>query len=77
MVGSGPQPQRLADQMSAAWLAFARTGDPNARGLPQWPAYRPPERATMVFDLESKAVNGFRDAERELLADVKARGPMD
>jgi para-nitrobenzyl esterase len=77
MVGSGPQPQKLADQMSAAWLAFARTGDPNARGLPQWPAYRPPERATMVFDLESKAVNGFRDAERELLADVKARGPMD
>jgi para-nitrobenzyl esterase len=77
MVGTGPEPQKLADQMSAAWLAFARAGNPNAAGIPQWPAYRPPERATMVFDVQSKVVNGFRDAERKLLADVKARGPMD
>ncbi len=26
--GEGPEPQRLADTKSAAWLAFARTGDP-------------------------------------------------
>ena len=28
MVGTGPEPQKLADEMSNAWLAFARTGNP-------------------------------------------------
>jgi para-nitrobenzyl esterase len=52
-VGRGEEPQRVSDQMSAAWLAFARTGDPNAAGLPPWPAYEPDRRATMVFNVES------------------------
>jgi para-nitrobenzyl esterase len=77
MVGTGPDPQRIADQMTAAWLAFARTGDPNNNLTPNWPAYKPPERATMVFDLQSKVVNGFRDDERKLLVDMKSRGPFD
>lgn len=50
-VGRGEAPQTVADQMSAAWLAFARTGDPG------WPAYDPARRATMVFDLESRVVD--------------------
>ncbi|HWF00450.1 MAG TPA: carboxylesterase/lipase family protein [Caulobacteraceae bacterium] len=56
-VGRGEAPQALADQMSQAWLAFARSGDPNAAGLPSWPAYEPGRRATMVFDLESRVVD--------------------
>ena len=55
-VGPGDEPQILADQMSEAWLAFARTGDPATPALPDWPAYDPGRRATMVFDLESKLV---------------------
>jgi para-nitrobenzyl esterase len=43
------QNQALADAMSAAWTAFARTGDPNAPGLPPWPPYRPDDRKAMVF----------------------------
>ncbi|MDB5442289.1 MAG: Carboxylesterase, type [Phenylobacterium sp.] len=53
-VGRGDEPQTVARQMSAAWLAFARTGDPNAAGLPAWPAYDAERRATMIFDLESR-----------------------
>jgi para-nitrobenzyl esterase len=63
MVGSGPQAQALADQMSAAWLAFARTGHPG----PGWPAFTAAERATMVFDVKSRVVNDFRGEERVLL----------
>jgi para-nitrobenzyl esterase len=56
-VGRGDEPQVLADQMSAAWLAFARTGDPNAAGVPAWPAYDAETRSTMMFDLESRVEN--------------------
>jgi para-nitrobenzyl esterase len=27
----------LAEQMSTRWASFVKTGDPNAKGLPQWP----------------------------------------
>jgi para-nitrobenzyl esterase len=56
-VGEGPAPQLMAKQMSGAWLAFARTGNPNTAGLPKWPAYDPGKRATMVFNLQSRVVD--------------------
>lgn len=53
-LGTGATPpsaerQRLADAMSDAWIAFARTGDPNHDGLAEWPAFTVPDRATMLF----------------------------
>ncbi|HWA62660.1 MAG TPA: carboxylesterase/lipase family protein [Caulobacteraceae bacterium] len=53
-VGRGEEPQVLAEQMSEAWLAFARSGDPNAGALPAWPAYDAERRATMIFDVTSR-----------------------
>jgi para-nitrobenzyl esterase len=50
-VGRGEEPQAVADQMSAAWLAFARTGDPG------WKPYDVKTRTTKIFDLESKVVD--------------------
>jgi para-nitrobenzyl esterase len=40
----------LADKMSSAWVNFARLGNPNAKGLPQWPSYNSTNTATMHFD---------------------------
>ncbi|MFI6907691.1 carboxylesterase/lipase family protein [Nonomuraea sp. NPDC050394] len=34
---SAPAQKRLAAQMIGYWSNFARTGDPNGRGLPYWP----------------------------------------
>ncbi|HVB15614.1 MAG TPA: carboxylesterase/lipase family protein [Stellaceae bacterium] len=55
--------RELASIVSATWAAFARTGDPNNPALPEWPAYRPEQRATMVLDsLCRLALDPDRDA---------------
>jgi len=45
-----PGAERLSRAMQEAWVAFARTGDPNHAGIPRWHAYSAERRATMVFD---------------------------
>ncbi|HEY2750673.1 carboxylesterase/lipase family protein [Phenylobacterium sp.] len=60
-VGRGDEPQAVADQMSTAWLAFARTGAPG------WPAYDAVTRTTMLFDVESRTVNDPLSAVRKVL----------
>ena len=44
----------LANKVSAAWVAFARTGNPNIPQLPKWPAYSVAQRDTMLFNTESR-----------------------
>ncbi|NKY99488.1 carboxylesterase family protein [Nocardiopsis alborubida] len=41
---------RLRDQMSAYWVNFARTGDPNGPGLPAWPTVAQEPAQVMEFD---------------------------
>jgi para-nitrobenzyl esterase len=57
---------KLAEQMSSAWIAFARTGDPNVKGELEWPKFTPKTRATMVFDTTSAVVNDPHPEERQL-----------
>lgn len=54
--GEGPEVERLSGQMMDAWIAFARTGDPNHPGLPAWLAYDGLGRATMIFDTAGSSV---------------------
>jgi len=56
-VGPGDGPARMAAQMHPAWVAFAKTGDPQTANLPNWPRYDLARRQTMIFDLESKVVS--------------------
>lgn len=55
----GEESRALAAQMSETWIAFARTGDPNAprSGLARWRPYTAKDRATMLFDKKSACVN--------------------
>jgi para-nitrobenzyl esterase len=57
MTGGGADAMALADKVSDAWIAFARSGDPNTPKMPHWPAYDAKERATMVIDNVSNVVN--------------------
>ena len=64
--GIGAEAQRMADRMSEALLAFARNGDPNHAGLPEWQPYSLPKRETMVFDDDTRMENDPRGGERRL-----------
>ena len=55
MNGTGPEPKKVAEVMSQAWINFARSGDPSQRTLP-WPAYDTVSRETMIFDVQSHVV---------------------
>ena len=71
--GGGAEPRGVSDQMSEALLAFMRTGNPNCKAIPEWPAYNPEEAATMVFDVKSQVLNA---PDREFLSLVEPFNPF-
>ena len=60
----------LADKISSAWINFAKTGNPNAIGLPKWPAYTTDGGAIMIFNNQSVVMN-HPDAELLKIAALK------
>ncbi len=64
---SGDKPDRFEMEaaMSEAWIAFARTGDPNHSGIPTWKPYSLDSRETLYFDVPAKLVNDPHRSERE------------
>lgn len=48
-----PEDAKLADRMSTYWANFARTGDPNGEGLPEWPAFASSSNQVMSLDVEA------------------------
>ena len=62
MCTGGDEILPLMDAMSGAWVAFARTGNPNFDLLPVWPAYTPENPATMLFDTPCKVAVGHDQA---------------
>ncbi|MDE2112451.1 MAG: carboxylesterase/lipase family protein [Alphaproteobacteria bacterium] len=67
-VGPGPGPAQMAAQMHPAWIAFARSGNPDTGAIPHWPRYDVHTRATMIFDLESKVEDDPYSEIRRLMA---------
>ena len=56
----------LATAMHGAWVAFVTTGAPEHPTLPEWPAYDPLRRATMLLDRQSRVVDDPLGEDRAL-----------
>jgi len=61
--------QELSDLMSSYWVNFARTGNPNAPGLPPWPAFSDAHPSVMHFDARPSARPGVPNLEQLIALD--------
>jgi para-nitrobenzyl esterase len=66
-----PEAQALAAKVNAAWVAFAKTGDPNTAGLPHWEPYTTGTRAVMFLDNQSTLVKDPEAEVRKLWDEIK------
>ena len=54
----------LSDMMMRCWARFAKTGNPQVSGCPEWPSYDAMSRSTMVFDSAPHVVTNPLEFER-------------
>lgn len=70
LTGGGEGAEALSKQVQAAWINFAKTGNPNDASLPQWPAYCEANRSTMIFDAENSVESNPREDARSFWEQV-------
>jgi para-nitrobenzyl esterase len=65
--GGTAEARALSAEMAEAWLAFARTGNPNHKGIPNWPPVSASAIPNMLFDVRSAVKNDPDAVERAAL----------
>jgi para-nitrobenzyl esterase len=77
ITGTREDQHALSDIISDAWIAFAKTGDPNHGAMPRWAPYDLARRATMIFDVPPKlAYDPWRE-ERLAWKDAPPKMPWE
>ncbi len=70
-----PESEQLSKQLSGAWAAFARTGNPSQNGL-AWPAYTASTRTTMIFDASRSEARNDPDRDERIMLNDLPSGSM-
>jgi para-nitrobenzyl esterase len=67
ILGSGSSDaRRMCATLASAFLAFAKSGDPNNAQIPTWPAFDATQRSTLVFDRDTRVERDPHSALRKL-----------
>jgi para-nitrobenzyl esterase len=75
LAGDTEESRALAERFASAWVAFAKSGDPNTPALPRWEPFNAQTRPTMVFDHEIALENDpFREL-RTLWGELRSSRP--
>jgi para-nitrobenzyl esterase len=71
ILGSGStDARRMCEDMASAFLAFARSGDPNNSQIPLWPRFDASQRPTLVFDRNTRVERDPHGTLRRLWLDM-------
>lgn len=65
-----PSDYALGELMSSYWTNFAKTGNPNGNGLPEWPAFDDKKAMVMMFDEKSAAQSFPRKEAMDMLFEI-------
>ncbi len=68
-----PQDEKLSDQMGSYWSNFAKSGNPNAQGLPVWPAYTSDGYQVMHLSANPRASPDEHRPRYEFLEQIHSR----
>lgn len=60
----------LSNIMMDSWVTFARMGNPNHEGFPEWPPYNKTQRATMILNKNPKLEFAQLDTLREVWDEI-------
>lgn len=52
------------------WTNFARTGDPNGRGVPEWPVYAPERDVWLDLNHSIRVIEGLRARKLDILEET-------
>jgi para-nitrobenzyl esterase len=66
------QDARISKAMSAAWVRFAKTGDPNGPGLASWPRFGDGKESYLEFGDQIVAKTALRKKQIDFLTDFSA-----
>jgi para-nitrobenzyl esterase len=67
MTGGSAEARELGGKIADAWIAFARSGNPNHKGIPKWTEFSEAQCPTMVFDSTCELKNNPDTEERRAL----------
>jgi para-nitrobenzyl esterase len=70
LISKMPEAFALSEKIAAAWVSFARTGNPNVPVLPRWPPYSVEARDTMLCNNESRVAQDPDRAARLVMEKV-------
>jgi len=59
--------RKLESESAGAWAQLARTGNPNHKGLVNWPPYSADKRAVMIFDSPCRVENDPTGEVRQIM----------
>jgi len=62
---------KVSDTCGSAWTAFARTGDPTGRNMPEWKPYDQTTRYTLMFKEESELLSDYRGKARVMVSEMR------